>query len=337
MTNSFMPLSGPHCSVDIHRASGTMVPRDFSLGRRKVSPFCVAPWADEPAEKLAKLPPLLRQMRGEWPCVPFGATKIPDGLPEDWRAGQSAIPGWHRADHGHGSNTDWSVVAQSEYSVKMSVDYPGDHPVKRLERRVSVDMDEPGVTTELKILPRMDVVMPIGLHPVLRLPETPGAARLALPDDARAWTFPVESEPSKSMFLPDQRDRPLHMLRLKDAAIDPTRLPWDAQTEDLVLLTGTGGFVQLQNLEEGYAVSLNWDAEALPSCMLWISNRGRAHYPWNARFRAIGIEPVCAPFDLGPAFTGPDTPLAQRGISTGVRLEAGRAWSTRMTIVVGAL
>ena len=34
-----------------------------------VQPFAVAPWADDPPEKLNVLPPILRRLRGEFPCA----------------------------------------------------------------------------------------------------------------------------------------------------------------------------------------------------------------------------------------------------------------------------
>ncbi|QQA43636.1 hypothetical protein [Pelagovum pacificum] len=330
-------LVGRFCSIEVQPEGAMAVPCDFDIGGRRVSPFVVAPWADEPADD-PSVPPILKRLRGEWPCVPFGATGLPESLPEDWAQARTEVPDWHVADHGHSSNADWTLTARDEDGLTYGLDYPEGHPVAALHRTVRVDLNAPRVVHELEVSPRADAALPMGLHPVLRLPDTPGAARLVFPESARAWTFPVEVEPDKTALAPDQRDLPLSALRASDGSpLDPTRLPWDAETEDLLLITGTGGEATLENHDEGYAVTLCWDADALPSLMLWLSNRGRAFAPWNARFRGLGMEPVCAPFDLGPAFTGPNTPLAHAGVPTSVRLTAGEAWRTRLSMSVKAL
>lgn len=316
--------------------TGAMLgPVDFRLGDRWVQPFAVAPWSDDPADRLAGLPPMLRRLRGEWPCVPFGGTGTPKDLPGNWTG--SAYPPWHRHDHGYGSNHDWVVDAASNDAATLSITYPDDHPVSRLERRIAFHPTEPRIDLELTILAREDVFMPVGLHPVFRLPTTPGSAQLELTTAARLWSFPVDVEPGKSAAAPDQRNVTVEqLLSHGGGTLDVKTLPLAGESEDLLLATGTEGRAVLHNREEDYAVTLSWNDADLPSCGLWLSNRGRAFYPWNGRFCAIGIEPVAAPFDLGPPFAA-DNPLSRGGHKTGVALVAGEAWSTQYSIAVSAL
>lgn len=310
-------------------------PVDFRVGDRWVQPFAVAPWSGDPAGRLADIPPLLRRLRGEWPCVPFGGTGMPNGLPDDWSTG--AQPAWHRHDHGYSSNHQWVVDSASECAVSLSIDYPDDHPVARLERRITFHPTEPRIDLELIILARENVVMPVGLHPVFRLPTTPGGAKLELKPGVRLWSFPVDVEPGKSAAAADQRDVALRHLRSRvGGPLDITTLPLAGESEDLMLATGTEGHAVLHNREQEYSVKLNWNADDLPSCGLWLSNRGRGFYPWNGRFCAIGIEPVAAPFDLGPVFTS-DNPMSRAGHKTGVTLVAGEPWFTQYSIAVSAL
>ncbi|WIY53842.1 hypothetical protein O9Z70_04690 [Devosia sp. YIM 151766] len=317
------------------QATGAMLgPVEFHLDDRWVQPFAVAPWSDDPAERLADLPPLLRRLRGEWPCVPFGGAASPAGLPEDWSPGSQ--PDWHRHDHGYASNHDWSVEAMSDDAVTLAIRYPHDHPIERLERRIAFHPSELRIELTLTVLARQDVEMPIGLHPVFRLPAEAGAARLELGPGARLWSFPLDVEPGRSAAAPDQRDVAVEQLLGRDGApLDIRALPLAGNSEDLLLATGTDGRVTLRNKEDRYAVTLSWMAADLPSCGLWLSNRGRAFYPWNGRFTAIGIEPVAAPFDLGPAFAR-DNPLSRAGHRTGIALVAGRPWSTSYAIAVTA-
>jgi galactose mutarotase-like enzyme len=327
-------IASPFCSGEVQSLGGMAGPFTFRIGGdRLAQPFAVAPWSGDPSEKLATLPPLLQRLRGEWPCVPFGAVEPPPDLPPDWQAIVPANPDWNEHSHGFSSNRHWQVAQAGPGAARLSIDYPENHPVERLSRSVTCRADAPALDMALSVTARRDGPMPIGLHPVFRLPETPGAARLRLGDGTRCWSFPVDVEPGRSAALPDQRNvLPAALLGHDDTHLDITRLPFPQSSEDLILLTGTGGMVTLENHAEGYAVALRWDAGALPSCLLWISNRGRQFYPWNGRFLAIGIEPVAAPFDLGMGWADADSPLRRAGISTAVNLKAGSIWSTAYTI-----
>jgi len=96
---------------------------------------------------------------------------------------------------------------------------------------------------------------------------------------------------------------------------DLTILSLPYNTEEIVLVTNPGGTVRLVNHAESYAVSLGWDEAVFPTCQLWLSNRGRAAYPWCNRFLALGVEPLAAAFDLGVAAScRPDNPLRNAGL-----------------------
>lgn len=329
-------ISGRSVRGEVQLLGAMAGPFSFDLGGRMVQPFAVAPWADDPAERLADLPPLLRRLRGEWPCVPFGGVNSPPGLPPDWDVVRAPTPEWHRDDHGFAAHHPWTVDAQSETAVTLSIRYPEDHPVERLERGIACHPSEPHLDFSLMVVPRRDITMPLGLHPVFRLPEAAGTAVLDLSAETRLWSFPVDVEPGKSAALPDQRGVPVSDLLGAAGRLDITSLPLADDSEDLLVAAQTGGRISLRNDPQNYEVSLRWDSADLPLCSLWLSNRGRSFYPWNGRFTAICIEPVAAPFDLGPAFAG-GSPLTRAGLRTGVELRAGQPWSTEYSISVARL
>jgi hypothetical protein len=68
--------------MTMQRLSAMLAPIAFRLpSGRDARPMQIAPWADETGS--AALPDMLRRLRGEWPCAPFGAT--PDRpAPPDW-------------------------------------------------------------------------------------------------------------------------------------------------------------------------------------------------------------------------------------------------------------
>lgn len=339
MSAETVRLAGAAVRGEVQLLGGMAGPFVFQVDGREVQPFAVAPWADEPSEQLETLPPLLRRLRGEWPCVPFGGSRSPQKLPPDWEMARQETPAWHRHDHGFSSNHPWSIDDRSEDAVTLSIRYPDEHPIARLERRVACHPSEPLLQFSLTIHARADTTMPVGLHPVFRLPATSGAAALEMGSQSRIWSFPIDVEPDKSAAAPDQRDvAPADLKAADGSRLDLTRLPFADASEDLLVVAGTGGRMRLGNSEDGYRVSLAWDIADLPLCGLWLSNRGRSFYPWNARFTAIGIgiEPIAGAFDLGPAFSS-GTPLAKAGLTTGVSLKAGEPWTTRYSIGVAAL
>jgi hypothetical protein len=166
------------------------------------------------------------------------------------------------------------------------------------------------------------VELPIGIHTVFRLPNTPGRAKLIVDSLKKAHTFPVSVEAHRSILEPNQQVAELErVLRLDGRSVDLTSLPLGDATEELVLLELSEGKVKLQNHDELYEVVLTWDIKQFPSCLLWISNYGRESYPWNKRFQAIGIEPIAAAFDLGVIHSrNLSSPLQKMAIKTSYSL-----------------
>ena len=83
---------------------------------------------------------------------------------------------------------------------------------------------------------------------------------------------------------------------------------------------------------EGYRVVVRWNAAHFPSLMLWMSNRGRQFAPWNGRHLALGIEPICGPFDFGADCALRDTPLTRSGIATAVKIAPNMPFTTRYAL-----
>ena len=301
-----------------------------------MQPFAVAPWSDDDSAEHAALPPLLKALRGEWVGVPFGMPSPPDTLPSAWRSAGGGQHDFETDFHGYSSNAAWHCLAAGDGEITLGLDYPSDHAVRAVRRRIKGKPGKPRLDFELTVEVRRDVELPVGIHPVFRLPAEAGRAELRFDGDAVVRTYPVEAEPGISKIAPDQSDRPLHDVALADGGgVDLGRLPLAFKTEELMLVTGHGGGVTLTNYDEGYVVRMGWDADVFPACMLWVSNRGRTAYPWLSRFNAIGIEPVAAPFDLGVEIArNRDTPLRRAGIATSVVFKANATWTTGYWIEV---
>jgi hypothetical protein len=329
-------LGWAHGALTVQPLGAMMAPVTFLLpGGQQVSPMHVAPWASE--READKLPGILRRLRGDWPCAPFGYSASSVGWPVDWAATMGP-PEPNEEVHGYCSNHEWQWESATQGSLHLSLDYPAASPIQRVERSVTPDPHSAAVDLEFKIVVRRNCRMPIGLHPVFRLPNQPGAAHLELGPFNVARTYPGTVEPSAPMFASNQMFRHLTAVPgVGGATVDASRLPFAADTEELLQIEGLNGSVALANHAEGYRARLTWQTEHFPSLLLWISNRGRKFEPWNGCHLALGIEPICSPFGLGLATAIADNPIAMSGVSTALEFSPGQAFVTRYRIAAEAL
>lgn len=321
-------------SLMVQRLGGMMAPVHFRLkDGRTVSPLHVAPWANEPVS--GEVPGILRRLRGEWPCVPFGYSVPGAGWPREWADVMSPAAEYEEV-HGFSSNHPWEWVESDGTRLRLALDYPASSPVARVEREIVPDPAGPAVTLTFRIFVRRQCRLPIGLHPVFRLPAEPGAARLELGSFDIGRTYPETVEPGKAIFAANAIFRDIGAVPARDGglAIDASLLPFRVDTEELLQIEGLAGEVALANLSDGYRAKLSWNPKHFPSLLLWMSNRGRTAPPWNGRHLAIGIEPVCSPFGLGAPTALADNPIARSGVPTALEFEPEQPFETHYRLSV---
>jgi len=320
--------------AEIQSLGGMLGPAWFSLGDREVQPLAVAPWSDEVGPQYEKLPPLLRGLRGEWPCVPFGTAEPRPDLPRDWSPDKNGSVGYIDPDlHGYGSNARWELMHLEPARIQLVVEYPQTHPIRRLVRTITASQESPTLEISLLVQSREACDLPIGVHPTVRLPDSPRMASLDFGGSPRAWTAPTQFEPGISRLKSDVRN-----VLLTQLPEDITRLPLEYPTEELVLVVGHHGSAKLTNRVEAYSMSLSWDPAVFPSCLVWLSNRGRDYYPWNGRFLGLGIEPIRAAFDLGAAVSrSRSNPLWRSGIPCTYSFSPAQDLETTYSITVTEL
>lgn len=323
--------------LEVQSLGGMLGAVDFLLpSGDTVSPLHTPHWAGD--GRAADQPPVVRHLRGEWPCVPFGAAREVPGLTAEWRevverAGAPPAP----ADppHGHGANEHWALVDRSDAAITIAIEYPDEHPVRRLRRTIRPRADEPAIDIELEVEVRAPARLTVGLHPVLRLSGDargthlrPGAYRFGL-------AFPGDFEPGAYPLAPGAEFSSLATVpAAAGGTIDLSRLPLERDAEIFVQICGIDGSFELYHERENYHVRLDWDAARLPSCGLWISNRGRTQRPWDGRHVALGVEPIASPFGLGPAVATAANPISRRGIATHVEVRPDHVWSTKYSLTV---
>lgn len=334
--DDYRGLGWAHGALTIQRLGAMLAPVTFVLANgRQISPMHIAPWSAEPEAKA--LPGILRKLRGEWPCVPFGYSVPADEWPEDW-ARVMGPPEPDEEIHGHSSNHEWAWRDSDRGSLSLALAYPFGSPVEYVERTVTPDPSAPAIDIDFKIVVRRACRLPIGLHPVFRLPQATGAATLELGSFDQGRTYPHDVEPGAELFARNTSFTELTGVPTRAGSeADASRLPLAADTEELLQIEGVDGTVALANHADGYRVKLSWQKEHFPSLLLWYSNRGRKAAPWNGRHVAIGIEPICSPFGLGPATALADNPIAQSGTATALEFSPEKPFLTRYRIEAFAL
>ncbi len=261
-----------------------------------------APWLDD-AAACANLPPLMQRLAGEWVAVPFGHS------PQD---GEGFF---HHASHGLPVNGEWQVTSQTENVIQLQFLFADDFPLARLTRNVTLQ-DDGKVCFWLRVEARRECRFPIGLHPIFPIGNGTGEAILTAENMQGGLVYPEAPEPGISQLRPLA---PFHTLdavpTVSGSMMNLQRLPLTETTEEIVQLLSPVSAISLHYPAQQRRVTLRWDTQSLPHCLLWFSNGGRAYAPWNGRNRCLGIEPVCSAWDLGPKSLR-DNPIAAQGYAT---------------------
>jgi len=334
--DAYRGLGWAHGALTVQRLGAMLAPITFVLADgRQVSPMHIAPWAGAPGTE--ELPGILRRLRGDWSCAPFGyAVPVPDAAPA-WAA-LLGEPEEGEELHGHSSNAEWDWQPGATGTLALALDYPAASPVSRVERHIVPDPDRPAVDIVFTIHIREACRLPIGLHPTFRLPKSAAAARLEPAAFTDGRTYPGTVEPAGPLFAIDTVFTDLTAVPLRaGGSFDATALPFAEDAEELLQLNGIDGRCSLANRDEGYRVTLSWQKEHFPSLLLWYSNRGRKFPPFGGTHVALGIEPICSPFGLGPATACADNPIARSGTPTAREFAAGEVFTTRYRIEAEAL
>lgn len=324
MTDKPLALGWNHGLLSVDRFGGRLGPVLFLLpDGRQVAPLAVASWFSEDIDLSHQ--PLFHRLRGEWPCVPFGFERDRPSA-YDWPASSAK----QAIDSGHGfsASHDWEVLEASDECIKLAITYPADHPIARLERMIRPVPDRPAIDLHLHVEARADCRLPLGLHPTLAAPVGAGHWFIDLSPDTIVATCPYKPTPN-STVAPGRFAPIAAVPTLEGKSVDARYFPPGFPTEELLQVLEVKGRVDLVNSSENYRLTLAWDPDHFPSLVLWISHRGLTNPPWNARFSALGVEPICSAFDLGTAVSQAENPISRRGIRTAHAFRAGETFSTR--------
>ena len=309
-------LANRQVELAVTELGGHMAPVTFyrdSAG--PVQPYFISPWQGENV-KLDE--PVLVPLRGDFFCMPFGAPCV-------WR-------GVRHVCHGEPATGKWTPggvevrgpVARLTMTMRTK-SLPG-KVTKRLGLR-----DGHNVVYCQHVLEGFSAQVPLGHHPMLALPDSPGAMRVATSPFKLGMTNPTPfGDPAIGHYQSLATNR-------KFTRLDKVPLVWkDPAFGDCSRLPARTGFTDLLGLWARQADGPAWttatvqnagfmwfalkDPAMLPATLLWIANRGRHSSPWNGRNRCLGLEDVCGFFANGAAESAGANQLSAMGIATVVKL-----------------
>ena len=314
------------------RDGGHLAPVRFKTSRGVVQPFSIAPWGEESLSP--DTAPLLKKLRGDFFCAPFGGNARP------WR-------GEHHPVHGETASDRWELVANTATST-------GSELVTRLRTKV-----RPGEVTkrlglrhgETNLYCRHELngfsgPLNPGHHAMLAFPEEngPGQILLSPSHHGRVCPLPFES-PEAGGYSSLKTGASFHNLKRVPLATggftDLTEYPARPGFEDLVMVSsrakpGELAWTTVTFAQAGWLWFAIKDPRTLASTVLWHSNGGRHYPPWNGRHRRVlGLEEVTSYFHFGLAESTSPNPLSKTGIPTVLRLRPDRV--TTINYIMGVI
>lgn len=313
------------------REGGHLGPVKFKTQHGDIQPFSLSPWL--PREVPAKDPRVLRNLRGDFFCLPFGL-----GV-DSWRGEKHPL-------HGETSGRLWRLAHfnQSCDVTELTARMRTRARTGVITKRVRLRAGQPVLYCSHEI-EGMSGPMCLGHHAMLRFPDRSGAGHLAFSPIRFGQVRP--SEPASSGDLVSLSLKQGAMFRdLRRVArkaggyADLTRYPARKGCDDLVLLAARASkslaWAAVTFPKERYLWFALKNPRQLASSLLWFSNGGRRSAPWKGRHRPVlGIEEITAFFDFGLAASARQNSLSNRGVPT--TLELNRAQCLRIPYVMGVV
>lgn len=266
--------------VSVTQSAGHMTAQFTLPDGQVISPYADALWD---ADDFPEQPNLLRYLRGDFFCLPFGPQEA--GNP-----------------HGDTANEAWKLESVTSHTLTLSQSQPMGAEVKKIistqdgHSVIYLEHQISGLTGEWNY----------GTHPILEFNEMKdGEARVATSAFDFGSTYPGDfAVPADGEVQSLQKNAPFTSLTQVPLAeggeTDLTKYPARAGYEDLIMVSHVEATSEQPFAWTAVAFKNHlWYAlkkvEDFPSTLFWISNGGRPQAPWNGRhLKRMGLEDVCS-------------------------------------------
>jgi hypothetical protein len=303
------------------RTGGHLAPVRFRLPGRTVTPYQLAPWCSERVDRA--LPPILRVLRGDFFCLPFGANAKPH-------------QGEHHPLHGETANANWQCLRLERGNDGVTLHCRLQSHARRgsILKTINLKTGQTALYCQ-HVISGMSGAMPVGHHATLRFPSaSDGGGIVSVSRFVLGQTFPgaVESPENRgysTLAHGAEFDSLKSVPLLSGQRTDLTRYPARRGFEDIALVAADPSlpfaWTAVVFPKQRYVWFALRDPRVLRSTMFWFSNGGRHYPPWNSRHvDVLGLEDLTSNFYLGLADSVRPNALSRRGIPTSVRFLADR-------------
>jgi hypothetical protein len=297
---------------------GQLGPVTFDRRGRKLQPYSVAPWAEERLD--SSVPPILKALRGDFFCLPFGGNTTPFGRERHPVHGETANARWHfRSLETSGDRTCLHLSLRTKMR-------PG-----RVDKRIWLVAGQDAVYCQ-HVISDMSGPMNLGHHAMLKFPAAPGSGLVSTSPFLYGQVFPQAFELPEnrgySWLKPGAEFKSLERVpALSGEAADLSRYPARRGFEDLVMMVSDPdlpfAWTAVTFPRERFAWFALKDPRVLRATIFWLSNGGRHYPPWNSRHvNIMGLEEVTSYFHLGLAESARKNPISAMGYPTCVTVNS---------------
>lgn len=297
----------------VTETGGHLGPVTFRVGKKKIQPYAIAPWAQEATP--AGMPPMLKALRGDFFCLPFGGNT-------------TAYQGEQHPPHGDTANHPWSLAAAKPGHLHLRMQTQTREG--QVDKYISLQRGHTAVY-ERHIISGMSGPISFGHHAMLQFPDVPGCGLLTTSRFRRGHVPPKPFEQPAargySCLRPGAVFHSLdHVPTHSGESADLSRYPARRGFDDLVLLDTDVrqriAWIAVTFPAEGYVWFAIKDPRMLRQTILWMSNGGRHYPPWNGRhINVLGLEEVTSYFHYGLAESVKKNPLTGDGRFTSHELD----------------
>jgi hypothetical protein len=326
-------LASTDVEAFVTELGGHLGPVTFERRGRKVRPYSVAPWAEEAADP--GMPPIIRVLRGDFFCLPFGGNATP------FRSEKHPV-------HGETANGRWqfcSLVSEADrrclhLSLRTKV-RPG-----LVDKRIWL-VDGQNAVYSQHVVSGMSGPMNLGHHAMLKFPDAAGSGRVSTSRFVYGQVFPGALERPEqggySWLKAGAEFKSLERVPTLDGGTtDLSRYPARRGFEDLVILVSDAkapfAWTAVSFPKERYVWFALKDPRVLRETIFWLSNGGRHYAPWSGRHvNVMGLEEVTSYFHLGVAESARKNLMSRKGLPTCLALDARKPLVVNYIMGVAAI
>jgi len=273
---------------------------------------------------------IIRLLRGDFFCLPFGSNVEPVG-------------GRKYLLHGRTSNDCWepvsAVTANGETSlvVRMELDEPG----SEVQKTVRVVDGQP-VIYQRHVVRGLEMKSPVAHHPTLQCPESPGSAIVDLSTPLAGFTIPapvdIPENKGYGLLVPNVTitDR-AKVPTVYGGFADTTRYPLRRGHEDGIMYVSDPArdfvFTSVTMPEKGLLYFQLKDPRVFSETLFWMSDGGRYSAPFSGRVTGVlGAEEITGYFWDGIKPSTEPNAITGKGFRTCVDFKRGTPQDFRLII-----